>query len=310
MVKIIKPLYNMENEAMLVRAEVFHTQLVADLAAFTARFPYINVAWAAAFIASINTANALPLDNQVLSNLKVLTSDVNAQVILGRAALNELDAYAKVTYKKDIKRQRSFGQADWDEAYNDQEKMMNALEAAHLQATTAPYEAELDAKGYTDTEATQLETIATNLRNLNNLQENAKNNRPVTTQDRIVQYNSVWEIMQEINITSKVVFVDNPAKLVSYQLYGATTSGPNTILNVTVNIIDNGEPMVNASVKIVDSELAAQTTDESGQCTLTSVNIAEMISLKITSEGGTETIIADLNVETGTSNDFTVEADA
>jgi hypothetical protein len=310
MAKEIVREYNLEDEAMLVRAEVIHTQLVADLADFSAKFPFIDDAYQAALQATINTANALPLDNQVLANQKILTEDVNAQVILGRSALKALGIYAKLTYPDSEARQRSFGQDQWADAYNDQEKMMNALEQAHAQATAAPYDADLAAKGFTATDAANLATIANAIRTRNNLQENAKNNRPVSTQDRVAQYNSVWNSLKEVNLASQVVFADNAAKLESYLLYGGSSTGANTIINLTVNATGTGNPLANASVQIVGSALAPQTTNAEGQCTFASVNIAELISLEITSEGGTITEVADLNVNTGTTNEFTVDAEA
>ena len=299
--------YRMEDEAMLVRAEVFHDQLVEDLADFTAKFPFIDAAYEAAIQATIDAANALPLDNQVVDNLKVLTEDVNAQVVLGRRALSDLGIYAKLAFPDDEARQRVFGQDTWGDAYSDQEKMMNALEQAHTMVTTAPYDADLATKGFVAANATTLQTIANEIRSRNGLQEKAKASRPVTTQDRIVQYNSVWAQLREINLASQVVFADNPAKLDSYKLY---PNGNNTTtVNLTVNTTGTGEPLANASIQIVGSPLAPQTTNGSGQATFASVNMPELISLEITSEGGAITTIDDLTVLTGTTNDFTVEAE-
>jgi hypothetical protein len=299
--------YTMEDEGMLVRAEIIHDQLVTDLAAFTAKFPFIDAAYAAAIQASIDAANALPLDNQVVSNLKVLTEDVNAQVLLGRRALSNLGIYAKLTYPNDEARQRVFGQNQWAEAYSDQEKMMNALEHAHALVIAAPYAADLTTKGFVAADAANLLSIANEIRTKNQLQENAKASRPVTTQDRIVQYNSVWDQIKEVNLASRVVFADNAAKLDSYLLYPG--SSPNTTVNITVNNAATGDALANASVQIIDSTLVAQTTNSSGQVSFASVNMPEIISLEITSEGGTPTTVENLNVLTGNTNDFTVSAE-
>ncbi len=140
MTKEIIRTYTLEDEAMIVRAQIIHDHLVTDLAAFTAKFPFIDGTTTTALQASIDAAEALPLDNQVVSNLKVLTEDVNAQMILGRKALSNLNIYAKLTYPKEEARQRVFGQAHWKAAYSDQEKMMNALEQAHSLASSAPYD--------------------------------------------------------------------------------------------------------------------------------------------------------------------------
>lgn len=306
MPKVIIREYNMEDEAMNVRAQVIHDNLVTDLALFTAKFPFITAATTTAIQASIDSAEALPLDTQVISNLKVLTADVNAQVALGRNALSTLGIYAKLTYPNDEARQRVFGQDTWAAASADQEKMMNALEHAHSQCTTAPYAAALAAKGFLAADATQLLNIANEIRTRNQLQENAKANRPVTTQDRIVQYNSVWAQIQDISLASKVVFADNPAKYEQYLLY--PQSSENTTVNITVLIAETIEPMVNATVLLTNTSLSAKTTDGEGKASFSSVDMPELLNIKITSEGNAVSTFDNQNITPGTSNNISLEA--
>ncbi len=301
------PNYKGEAEAIIVRAEVIADQLAADLDAFTAKFPFINEDYVTALNASIATSNELPLDNQVVGNIKLLTADVNAQVVLGRYALSDLNTYAKLTYKTDITKQRSFGQAKWEEAYTDQEKMENALQYANDQAALAPFATELAAKGFSVSDNENLLTIAANINSRNRLQEGAINQRPVTTQERIVQYNSMWEMVKDVSLAAKMLYRNDAAKYRQYLLYPNNTD--TTTLKVTVNVLGGMEPMVGASVKIQDSELAPQTTDDNGQVTFASVNIAEFITLVITSPGGNTTEVNDLSITPGTTNNFTVEAE-
>ena len=132
-------LYNMEDELLLTRAETQKNNLVSDLALFTARFPWINAAYVTSYESDINTANAVPQDNTVMTNIKVLTADVNASVGEGKSALNILFLFGEITYPNDKVRQRVFGQDQMEKARNDQEKMMNLLEHANSFANIVPF---------------------------------------------------------------------------------------------------------------------------------------------------------------------------
>lgn len=297
--------YNYEDEAMLVKAQVMHDNLAADLATFTAFFPWLTAPTVAALQTSIDVAAALPLDTQVLANLKVLTEDVNAQVILGNAALSTLGIYAKLTYPNSDARQRVFGQDQWAAARTDQEKMMNALEHAHSLATQAPYNADLIAKGYTAPQVANLLTIANAIRATNTLQEDAKSLRPVSTQSRIIKYNDVWAQLQTINICSKVAFAGNPAKLEQYMLY------PNSAESTTVNILCvkniTADPLPDAVVTLVNTSLAPAVSDGAGNVVFTSVNMPDLLEVHIEHPTQGTADYANLTVILGDSNSFTLQ---
>lgn len=303
MSKQILRLYNMEDEAMLVNAQVMHNNFIDDLALFTAKFPFLTAAFGTAFQTSITTAEALPLDGQITDMLHFFTEDANAQLILGNAALQYLDTYVKYTYKDEYK-QHIFGQAHWNEARSDKEKMINALEEAHDVATKIPYSTELLASGYTAINATQLTDIANNLHVKNSLQKDAKSERKIETQTRVLAYNTVWNNMQTINLCSKVVFADNPAKLEQYMLYPYSTE--NTHINIIVLDAANA-PIKDAKVTLTNTPLATDITVASGLATFDSVNMPDLIDIHIedTINGNT----ADYNSQTvqlGETNNFTL----
>jgi hypothetical protein len=271
--------YRHKDEEMLVKAEVMATLLAADMALFTAKFPFINPTFLTSFNGSIDTANAFQLDEAIVSNIKVLTSDVNNKVLEGHEALRVLGIYAELAFMNDAARQGAFGQNTWAAAKSDQEKMMNALEAANRKASEEDYHDALLAKGYSDAEIDNLLTIANALRNLNLLQESAITERPVTTQDRVILYNSVWDEMKILNIASKVVFAGNPAKLEQYMLYPNSTN-PTTI-RIAVKEKDSSAPLANAIVELTNTELASKTTNEEGNVEFISTTISDLISISI-----------------------------
>ena len=83
----VKRLYTMEDELMLERAGTRHINLQADAALFTAKFPWIDAVYITSYGTDIATADAFPLDNTVMSDVKVLSADVNSTVEEGRGAL-------------------------------------------------------------------------------------------------------------------------------------------------------------------------------------------------------------------------------
>lgn len=301
----ITRLYHYEDEAMIVKAQVMHNNLVADMSIFAARFPWITAATVTAMQTSIDLAEALPLDSQILADLKVLTSDANAQVILGAEALAVLGQYAKLTYPKNDARQRVFGQDLWAAAKSDQEKMMNALEHAHMECVKPTYNTDLIAKGYTATEIANLLTIADSIKANNNLQEDAKSERPVTTQERINAYNNVWQQMQTINVCSKVCFANDPAKLEQYMLYPNSTE--NTKVKITCLKAGTTDVLPDAMVTLTNTSLAPAETNASGNVEFNSVNMPDLLDVKIIHPMAGNADYTNLTVVLGTTNDFTFE---
>ena len=214
-------LYNIEDEVMLTRGQAQKTNLETDLAQFTARFPWLNAAYVTSYQTDLDTADAFPADDTVMTDLKVLTADVNASAVEGKGALNILFLFAKITYPNDKVRQRVFGQDLMEKARQDQEKMEDLLEHANSFADKNPYKADLLAKGYTQLEIDGLLTISNNINTKNRLHESAKVNRPVTTQDRVIVYNTVFERIRTVSTCAQVVFAGNAAKIEQYRAYPA-----------------------------------------------------------------------------------------
>ncbi|MEO5570594.1 MAG: hypothetical protein ABIT08_00965 [Bacteroidia bacterium] len=252
--------YRMEDELMLSRAEVQKEALRADLALFTAKFPWITTPYVDSYETDISTADALPLDGSVMSDITVLTDDVNSTVIEGREALQQLFRYAKITYPNNEVKERSFGQNDMDKARNDQEKMENLLERANLQANKTPFKSELIAMGYLQPQMDNLLTIADNIHTKNLVQNSGINNRPVTTQQRIMVYNIVYVRANTVYQCAQEVFVGDPAKIQQYRVYPPSTPDTTT---ANVHVVNpSAEPMENLLVRIL--ALPEHTTDIAG----------------------------------------------
>ncbi len=248
--------FKLADDVMLERGQVFHDQLNGELADFTARFPWLDAAWLTAFQADITAADAFPKDESVILDLKVLTGDVTAAMQQGFAALQTLGAYGKLAWPNDVARQRVFGQDTWRDAYNNTLKLQEALELAHTKADSASYKPDLLAKGYTQVEIDQLNTLATDLQTKNGLQEALKVGRHVTKHDRIALLNVVWEHMKTINTCASVVWAADAERMDQYQLYPSSGGGgddlPTGVVNISGRVTDSNTtfPLENVEVTL------------------------------------------------------------
>lgn len=265
--------YNLTDDAMLERAQIFHDRLAGELADFTARFPWLDAAWLTAFQADITASDAFPKDESVTLDIKVLTGDVTASMQQGYAALQTLGGYAKLAYPNDTARQRVFGQQYWRDAYNNTLKLQEALELAHAKADSPTYKADLLAKGYTQADIDQLNALATDLQTKNGLQEALKAGRKVTKHDRIALLNTVWEHMKTINTCANVVWAGDVERIDQYQLYPSTTAGggtdggdgTGTNTNIAGTVTDSSTtfPLENVEITFIDTVNGPSETDPS-----------------------------------------------
>lgn len=211
--------YNMQDETMLVSAQVKHDMLVKNLGLFTASFPFINADFATDFQTKITDAEALALDSQYKNEKNVITAELKDTMAKAYAALRQMDTYTKIAYKKGDKHQRAFGQDSWTAARYKKDYLVAALDLAYQKLNEEPFKTTMQNIGFTTAQTDALEAFANKLRTNGTDQISASKNRNISTQERITMYNEVWEFVRKLNLASKVVYAHNPAQQKLYQLY-------------------------------------------------------------------------------------------
>lgn len=272
--------FNMTDDEMLERAQLFHDILNTELATFTARFPWLDAAWLSAFNNDINAADLYPKDESIILDQKVLTGDVGTSMNRGFSALQELAVYAKLAYANDPARQRVFGQDYWAKARNNTLKLQEALELAYAKADNADYKADLLAKGYTQAEIDALNSMANELQLKNGLQESAKSGRKVNRHDRVVLHNIVWGDMGTVNTTAQVVWKDDADRLEQYQMYPPTGGAADTTVRIEVTGSDTN-PLPDVTVTLSDTAFDPLVTDAEGLVTFAGSSIPELLNVRL-----------------------------
>jgi hypothetical protein len=202
-------LYIIDDDAIIARAQTTQQFLADKLALFTAKFPWIDAAFAAAFQADITAAKNSNSNTNLGQGKKVLTEDIVNTMDEGWGALQVLDTYAGLAYPQDAQRRTVFGQKEWRAARNNRKKMFDALTQAYSLASQDPYKTELGNKGFTLADANSLRDLAALLDEKKIPQVNAANEKRILTADRIALHNKVFETMRTLRNCAQLVFRDD-----------------------------------------------------------------------------------------------------
>lgn len=229
----IKRLYAMPDEVMQTRAQTMHDILNQDLLLFTAKFPWLDAAWVNVFQQQITAAkNTLP-DYSPKLGIRVTTDDKKNALKSGMNALHIIDVYAQLAYDENPALQNVFGQPQWEAARADADKMISALTLANEFADKNPYKTDLMNKGLSQQNIDDLLTIAADIEQKIKTHKTKKQDRPVSTEERIVINNTVFKTMKTVNICSGLVHKNSPAKLKQYHLYKKKEEVPDEFTEAT-----------------------------------------------------------------------------
>lgn len=218
MSKDIEREYDIDDSAMMERAQLFHDNFEIDKADFTTLFPTLADPFNADFQALIDAADAIPSGSAVDSQIAVVTENLNNAMDAGRKAIQVLYTYAQMRWNSKVKSDE-FGKSKYGKMKRSQTKLPELIEEAleaYAQGTNA---AELLEQGYTQAMADDLQAKGELIETLNRDQEVMKSARGGKTETRVKAFNAVWGEMKKINKASKVVYADSPAGIEKYLLY-------------------------------------------------------------------------------------------
>ena len=104
--------------------------------------------------------------------------------------------------------------------------------------------------------------------------------RPVSTEDRIMVHNIVYDKMALLKIESEEVFRGDPARINQYNIY-PPAAGVSTTVNIKVK--KAGVPVTDATVELTNTGLAVQSVDGTGLVSFTSINMPDFVNIKVSS---------------------------
>lgn len=176
------------------------------------------------FEASITKAKAIPLDEIVMDMQAGKSAVVLATRKLCEDHFADIKYFVNKTFPKDTAIKNEFGFNDYEEVRTKPAMFVPFLN--QLSITINKYSQQLRAKGMPEALLTVSATLARKLEKDARDHEVSMKERTLTTQDRRIAYNEVWNMMKQLCLAGKRVYKNNYAKYRRYILYEGTQTPP------------------------------------------------------------------------------------
>lgn len=211
--------FNKTYDEALTQSYLFHSEFVADQAAFEAFSGKFASPYAENFLALITAADEIPTNDDDLNIQTGFTNELELMMESCRTQYQKLLLHVSFAWPDDESKQKIFGNNLYAEARRIPSKMVNLLQNSYREANSVAYKASLIAAGFSQAEITLLDTLADNLTKKLNEQQSYIRHTYGRTEQRTEAFNAVWDVMVQISGASKLIFKDSPAKVEFYLLY-------------------------------------------------------------------------------------------
>jgi hypothetical protein len=299
--------FRKNDNLMIEQSQTMHGNFVEDISIFQAKAPYLTSEYAAEWQTDINTANTVISDTYLVDQLQVVTQDLMKIQDDARNHFQSLMFYVKRVFHDNKAIQNLFGLDKYRLVRNNTNRFIDLLQQAYRTCTNQKYQELIVIEGFSAENIEYLNTLAIDLHQKNIEQEDIKNQRPVSTQERIVLLNKSWKRMVEVNEASKIVFMDNYAKLQQYLLYPETggNKAPMGIGALTGVISDeSGNPLVNANISLSGTEYLTL-SNGAGEFIFETVNTG-VYGVVLSLDGFKSQIINDVEITDGQTTELSI----
>lgn len=252
--------YNIPDADMMEDSRTNKTIFESDKALFVALNPEFDDPFAADWLSSIEASEATETAETRDDRQRQATAEVEQAMASARAKYNEVKYFVEEAFPGNKDLQARFGLNDYDEAANDQAKMVLFLNNLHKWCVDPVLSPPLTAKGLSAPRVAEILTIRDLLLSENNEQEVMIVESPVVTEQRVNTYNTTYAFRQKVNRASKVVFAGNTAKLNEYKLPGGSSDEN---FNVEGRVTDAAAPtrgLYKVTVQLVELNITDKTT--------------------------------------------------
>jgi len=309
---MIEPLKEMRDfrkndNLMIEQNQTMHDNFVEDMGIFQVKAPYLTSEYAAEWQTDINSANTVISDTNLVDQLQVITQNLLKIQDDARNHFQSLMFYVKRVFHDNKAIQNLFGLDKYRLVRNNTNRLIDLLQQAYRTCSNQKYQELIVSEGFSIENIEKLNTYANDLQQKNIEQEDMKNQRPVSTQERIVILNKAWARMVEVNEASKLVFMDDYAKLQQYLLYPETggNKAPLGIGSLTGAISDEtGNPLVNVIISLSETEYSS-VSNGAGEFVFETVNTG-IYKVVLSLDGFKSKIIDDVEIAEGETTELDI----
>ncbi len=219
----IKRIYNFSDVILLEYAEHIVKSIQDDIDKFTTFDKNFTVVSVDEIRQTIDSIYNIKTDNVIRDELAELTARVNSSLNSCYSCYKGIIYFAEKAFPDNLPIHNQFGKNDIAKAKSNQFTMIMFME--NIEKVAAKYRAELIKEGCGESLLDSISEYKKALLESNRLQESYKKERAIITQDRLVACNSLYKKLRPVNEISKIIFANDPARLLKYALPSSKQSG-------------------------------------------------------------------------------------
>lgn len=216
---------------MLQQSDVLMDLFLANKSQFVERFFDLDDPFALEWTAATATARKLAPDYDAVNEQARETNILETLMQQGRNLFQTVMLYAQLAFPNDRAVLHVFGQSQYHAVRSNHLKFPLLLRSTFTQVSKPEYQTALLAKGLKEAEIALLDSLAGAIIAQADVQQNAKKARMLTTNQRIVTMNVVWEKMTLVCQCAKLVFQDDAAKYNLFRLTDSKSPAPKNTLD-------------------------------------------------------------------------------
>ena len=190
--------------------------LTEDLTLFTDYDPDLNSDKKLQLKTLYDSAHTCGTDEVETGKVTKLTENLTEELKHCKSIITDVHYFAKKKFGKSPAILKQFGFNNYRKATNNQPKMV--LYMNEIAATVEKYKTELIAAGLKETVIASIKPAATAYEKCNIDQETGKGYRTLSTEERTVLHNSIYDILSDFSDAAKIIFAGNALKRKRYVL--------------------------------------------------------------------------------------------
>lgn len=206
-------------DEVIIKAQLIQPHFAADLPQFSAYDPWFTPAVNIQLLSGIYLGLKDFSDNNLHAEIKRIRNLLRPMLANARHCYEKLKYYVEMAFKDTTITNEVFGYSGFEKARSSAKKMIDLLNKAHQAIFLEGNEARLLAANMPSGLQLDLAKISAELTAEYGELKILKKQHLLVTRERIELFNSLWDTLSKICDDAKIIFANDPARLVLYDLH-------------------------------------------------------------------------------------------
>ena len=214
-------------DEVISKVQAIQPYFAADLPLFTAYDPWFTSAVNTEIVSSIYVGLRDFSASNLTAEIKRITELIDTIFTASISCYEELNYYVDLGFKEATEPYITFGNEDFEKARHSVKKMIALLDKAHTVILHEGNQARLLVVGMPVGLPLDVANIAAELAAMHKELKIIKKQHLLVTRERIDLYNSIWDTLSKICEDAKIIFANDPDRLIIYDLFDTGDSNLN-----------------------------------------------------------------------------------